>query len=94
MTRTHTLHATTREWVDEAGKKHKVRIEAGAIFRSKAGNLVVKMDAIPITKDWSGWLAAEPCAPAMPPGRKVSPGMPPAPPPATDGDNPDADVPF
>lgn len=79
MTRTHSLHATTREWVDESGKRHKVRIEVGAIFRSKAGNLVVKMDAVPITKDWSGYLAAEQCAPALPPGRRASAGMPPPP---------------
>lgn len=79
MTRTHTLHATTREWVDEAGAKHKVRIEVGAIFRSKAGNLVVKIDAFPITKNFSGWLATEPCAPSLPPGRRVPPGFPPAP---------------
>jgi hypothetical protein len=80
MTRTHTLHATTREWTDDSGTKHKVRIEVGAIFRSKAGRLVVKIDAFPITKDFSGWLATEPVTPAMPPGRRVSPGMPPAPP--------------
>lgn len=79
MTRTHTLLATTREWQDDGGRKHKVRIEVGAIFRSAAGNLVVKMDAVPITKDWSGYLAAEPCAPALPPGRRCSPGMPPPP---------------
>ncbi len=63
MTREFTLHATTREWVDGEGKKHKVRIEVGAIFRSKAGSFVVKLDAVPITKDWSGWLAAVPCTP-------------------------------
>ena len=94
MTRTHTLHATTREWVDGAGKKHKVRIAAGAIFRSKAGNLVVKLEAVPITKDWSGWLAAEPCAPALPPGRRQPPGMPPPPPANPNEPDPDADVPF
>ncbi|MEO5915331.1 MAG: hypothetical protein ABIS50_13945 [Luteolibacter sp.] len=82
MTRTHTLHATTREWVDGDGTKHKVRIEVGAIFRSKAGNLVVKLDAVPITKEWSGWLAADQCAPApLPPGRRQPRGMPPPPPP-------------
>ena len=94
MTRTHSLLATTREWVDDAGKKHKVRIEVGAIFRSKAGNLVLKLDAVPITRDWSGWLAAEPCAPTLPPGRRVPPGFPPAPAAAPEPLAEDEDVPF
>lgn len=63
MTRTHTLHATTREWVDAAGTKRKTRLEVGAIFRSSTGRLVLKLDAVPITRNWSGWLAAEPCPP-------------------------------
>lgn len=68
MTRTHTLHATTREWTDGEGRKHKHRIEVGAIFTSNKGRMVVKIDAIPITKEFSGWLAAEPSTPyGMPP---------------------------
>lgn len=91
MIRTHTLHGTTREWTDESGKRHKIRIEVGAIFLSKGGRMVVKVDAIPLTKEWSGWLAVEPCAPALPPGRRVSPGMPPPPP---QSDEPPDDQPF
>lgn len=104
MTRTHTLLATTREWTDAAGKKHKVRIEVGALFLSKAGKVVVKLDAIPVASQWSGYLAAEPCAaaaaatvpsaPTLPPGRRISPGMPPPPEIQPEDSNPDEDVPF
>jgi hypothetical protein len=94
MKRTHDLHATVSEWRDEAtGKRCKRTVVIGSIFVSSHGNQVIKLEAVPLSRDWSGWVSVKPCAPALPDGRRQPRGMPP-PPPATDGDNSDDDVPF
>lgn len=61
MRRTHRLLGTTRSWVNEAGQKQKSRIECGAIFTSDAGRISVRITALPITKEFDGWLSAVPC---------------------------------
>jgi hypothetical protein len=81
MKRIAELHATVAEWIDEdTGKKCKRTIVAGALYVSEHGKQVIKMEALPTTRNWSGWLAVRPIAPALPPGRRQPPGMPPAPP--------------
>jgi hypothetical protein len=95
MKRTHLVIATVGTWVDPAtGRKVKRTLPVGALYESTGGKLVLRVDAIPTSPDWSGWMQVTPCAPDLPAGRRTSRGMPPAPPPATDGDNPDEDVPF
>jgi len=83
MKRTHELHATAAEWIDEAtGNKCKRTIIIGSLYVSKNGNQVIKLEAIPVSRDFSGWISVRPITPSppsLPPGRKVSPGMPPAP---------------
>lgn len=79
MKRTHILKATVREWTDETGTKRKHRVEAGALFLSKDGAIVVKVDLVPTNPKWSGYFAAEPCAPTLPPGRRQPKGFPPPP---------------
>lgn len=86
--------ATIRQWTDEAGTKHKATLIVGALFESSRGNQVLKLDALPVARDWSGWIALRPCAPTLPPGRRASPGMPAAPPPDTDDETADHDPPF
>lgn len=76
MKKTHTIHATLRTWKDERGNEHKHRIECGAVFTSSSGRMVIKIEAIPCTKDFAGWLST---TPSLPEGRRQSPGMPPAP---------------
>lgn len=93
MTKTHEITATIRRWTDKDGNKHSATMIVGAVFQSSKGNQVMKLDVWPLSSDFSGWLAMKPCAPALPQGRRVSPGMPPAPP-STEGDNPDEDMPF
>ena len=97
MKKTHTIHGTIRTWKDDRGNEHKHRIECGAIFTSSAGRMVIKIDAIPCTKDFSGWLSTTPClpeAPAMPPGRRLPKGFPPAPEPDTEPTAENDDKPF
>lgn len=87
-------HATVSEWIDDSGKKCKRTVQVGTIFESTNGRLVMKLECLPTSKDWSGWISLRPCASALPPMRRVSPGMPPAP--DTQPENPDDedDLPF
>ncbi len=103
MTKKFDIVATVAEWTDKAtGKKMKRTLSVGAVYESPRGNLVLKLEAVPVSRDWSGWAALKPCyQPAeerpLPPGRKVSAGMPPAPPatPQTEEDEDlDAEIPF
>jgi hypothetical protein len=65
MTKTHDAVATIREWRDkETGNQRKQTLAIGAVFQSTKGNLVLKLDAWPISKDFSGWIALKPCAPS------------------------------
>jgi hypothetical protein len=96
MKRTHDLHATVAEWIDEStGKKCKRTVVIGSIFVSSHGNQVMKLEAVPLSRDWSGWVSIKPVAPALPPGRHQPRGMPPpAPLPDPNEPNPDEDIPF
>lgn len=94
MKKIYSIFATVRTWKDERGNEHKARFECGAIFQSSSGALVVKIEALPCTKDFAGWLSTVPCV-ALPDGRRVPRGMPPAPPPIDPNEpNPDEDIPF
>ncbi len=72
-------HATVSEWTDDNGKKCKRTVQVGTIFESANGRLVMKLECLPTSKDWSGWIAFRPCVSVLPPMRRVSPGMPDAP---------------
>lgn len=77
MKKTHTAMATVGTWKNPVtGKEMKRQLEIGAIFESNRGHLVLKLDAVPVSAQWSGWVSLKPCFPELPPGRKVSPGMP------------------
>ena len=94
MRKTHSAMATVGTWKDPTtGKEMKRQLEIGAVFESNRGRLVLKIDAVPVSAEWSGWVSLKPCAPALPPDRQASPGMPPAPP-EQPGENPDEDMPF
>ena len=73
-------HATVSEWTDDEGKKCKRTLHVGTVFESSAGRLVMKLDAVPTSRDWSGWLSLKSCVQPSAPGRRLPPGFPPAPP--------------
>lgn len=86
--------ATVGNYTDKAtGKKVKRTLPVGSIYESTGGKMVLRLDAIPVAKDYSGWMQLRPCSPELPPGRKLPPGMPPAPEP-DDFQEPDEDKPF
>jgi len=58
----YTAVATIGEYTDKAtGKKAKRTLPIGAVFESAGGRLVLKLDAVPVSADWSGWVALKPC---------------------------------
>lgn len=99
MTRKFEIVASVGSWKSEDGKTHKRTLAIGAIFESKNGNLVARIDAMPTSPEWSGWLQLKPVSAdafpkgSLPPDRRVSPGMPAAPDPIPDGEE-DDDTPF
>lgn len=60
MKRIARLLATTRVWTDSEGKRHKLRAEVGAIFAAPSGRQSIKLDLVPVAKEWDGWLAVAP----------------------------------
>jgi len=96
MKRRYEVIATVGKWTHQDTKKPVKRsVAVGAIYESTGGKLVLRIDAIPVAPDWSGWMQLRPCSPEMPPGRRLPPGMPAAPPPVPDeSDEPEDDVPF
>lgn len=73
MRKTHDLVATVGEWKDTTGAVHKRRLTVGCIFESSKGALSIKIETLPVSPAWSGYLAAVRC---LPPGRKAPPGWP------------------
>ena len=52
------LFATVGEYTDQDGKKAKRRVKVGAIFRDGAsGAMSIKLDVIPVAREWSGWIS-------------------------------------
>lgn len=75
MKRAFEIIATVGTWTDATtGKKVKRTLPIGAIYESGKGKLVVKIDAIPVSPDWSGWAQLRPCnreADSLPPAEET-----------------------
>ena len=49
--------ATVGEYKDrETGETKKRRVTVGAVFEDDEGRLSMKLETVPIGKEWSGWL--------------------------------------
>lgn len=95
MIRKFEIVATVGEYTDkDTGRKVKRTLPIGGIYESSNGRLVMRLDAVPTQRDWSGWAALHPVGKPLPPGRRLPPGMPPAPEIQPEDSNPDEDVPF
>ena len=52
------LMASTGEFTDAEGKKAKRWLKCGVVMRDDTnGSLSIKLDAVPVSPSWSGWLA-------------------------------------
>jgi hypothetical protein len=49
--------ATVGEYTDREGNKKKQYRNVGTVFRNDDGSMSMKLDCLPISKDWSGFIS-------------------------------------
>ena len=49
--------ATVGTYKDREGKPAKRQVPVGVVFQSDGGNLSMRLDLIPVSPDWKGFLA-------------------------------------
>ena len=53
--------ATVGKYKDrQTGEERKSFSKCGAAFKNEQGRIVLKIDTIPVTQEWSGWLTIYP----------------------------------
>lgn len=93
--------ATIGKYKDrQTGEEKKQFLKVGTVFESEDGRLSLKLDAVPCSPEWSGFISfyepkprdGQQARQPLPADRQQSRGMPPAPAAASDHD--DDDIPF
>ena len=96
---THDIVATIGKYKDRTtGEEKKQYLTVGKCFTDEQGRQSLKLDALPVTQEWSGWLSLYPIKDRqpqdrMPEGRQQQRSMPPAPT-ATADDQEEEDLAF
>lgn len=49
--------ATIGEYKDRNGETKKRYVNVGSVFENDKGNLSLKLDAVPVGQEWSGWIS-------------------------------------
>lgn len=57
---THDVVATVGEYTDQHGEKKKRYFNVGKAFTNDEGNISIKLDGVPVSPEWSGWLSLFP----------------------------------
>ena len=57
MKKTHDLVATIGTYKDRNGDEKKRYTKLGAAFTDDQGRISLKLDAVPCSPDWSGWVS-------------------------------------
>lgn len=60
MNITHDIVATVGKYTDREGNEKKRYAKCGVAFTDDEGRISLKMDAMPVSPDWSGWLSLYP----------------------------------
>lgn len=58
--RTHDVSATIGEYTNGAGETKKRYITVGSAFTDESNRISIKLDAVPVNPEWSGWLSLYP----------------------------------
>lgn len=53
---THKILATVGTYKDGEGNEKKRYVQCGVAFTDEQGRVSLKMDAMPVSPEWSGWL--------------------------------------
>lgn len=48
---------TIGKYIDRQGNEKKRYITVGSVFEDEQGRLSLKLDAVPVGQDWSGWVS-------------------------------------
>ncbi len=91
--------ATIGKYKDKVtGEEKKQFLRVGTVFESEDGRLSLKLDAVPCSPDWSGFISFYPPKPAegqpTPAQERRSATQNGAPPPPADDDHDEDDIPF
>jgi hypothetical protein len=55
------LFATVGTWTGADGKQHKRKIRCGVLMRDdSSGRMAIRIEAVPVAREWSGWLSVSP----------------------------------
>lgn len=57
MQKTHDLVATVGKYTDREGNEKKRFQKCGSAFSDDQGRISLKLDAVPVGQEWSGWLS-------------------------------------
>lgn len=49
--------ATVGKYTDKQGNEKKRYVTVGAVFQDDQGRMSLKLDAVPCSPDWSGWIS-------------------------------------
>lgn len=95
-TRTHEVVATVGEYTSAGGERKKRYLNVGSAFTDDQGRVSLKLDAVPVAAEWSGWLSLYPVKDrvAKPAPQGGTPGGTPGSAPAGRGAEADEDIPF
>jgi len=58
--RTHDVVATVGRYKDQSGEEKKRYVNVGSAFTDEQGRISIKLETVPVTPDWSGWLSLYP----------------------------------
>lgn len=61
--RTHEILATVARYQGTDGRPTKRRLPVGSAFTDDQGRVFLKVEALPVTPEWSGWLSLVPLEP-------------------------------
>lgn len=90
---THDIVATIGEYKAADGTKKKRYHTCGKAFTNERGEISLKLDAMPCSPEWSGWLSLYPVQEQPRPDPRPAPAPRTAEPPASAPDE-DDDIPF
>lgn len=55
--KTHDAIATVGTYKTNQGEEKKRYLKVGSLFQDEQGRLSLKLDAVPVAKEWSGWIS-------------------------------------
>lgn len=55
--KTHDVVATVGSYKTSSGEEKKRYVHCGSAFTNDEGQISIKLDSVPVSPEWSGWLS-------------------------------------